>query len=160
MTDPIAVRSATADDQPGITQLIRDAHLNPRDLDWRRFVVADAGGRLVGCAQVRVHRLGTREVASVAVSAKHQGSGIGRRLVEAILAHERDTIYLMTERHTEGYFERFGFKRMPAAAAPPDFRRQYRIGVIATTVLSLVARRRLRIVPMRRAAPPPTPPPT
>jgi amino-acid N-acetyltransferase len=150
--DSISIKPATAADQEHIARLIREARLNPRDLDWRRFVVADTRGTLVGCAQIQVHARGTRELASVAVTPRLQGSGIGGRLVESILAQEPGTIYLMTRRETAGYFERFGFRRIAAADAPSDFRRQFRIGQAITTLISPLARRRIRIVPMRRPA--------
>jgi N-acetylglutamate synthase-like GNAT family acetyltransferase len=148
--DSIWIRPATAADRDRISGLIREARLNPRDLDWRRFMVADAGGTLVGCAQVRVHANGTRELASVAVTADRQGSGMGGRLVESILSQESGVVYLMTRRETAGYFERFDFQRVDAADTPSDFRRQYRIGQVITTLVSPLARRWIRIVPMRR----------
>jgi N-acetylglutamate synthase-like GNAT family acetyltransferase len=146
---PISLRPATASDQGAISGLIREVRLNPRDLDWRRFLVADDAGTLVGCAQVRVHAGGTRELASVAVTLDRRGSGIGSRLVEAILARESDVMYLMTRRETMRYFERFRFRPIAPAEAPADFRRQFRIGQVITTIVSPLARRRIRIVPMR-----------
>jgi N-acetylglutamate synthase-like GNAT family acetyltransferase len=148
--DSISIRPATVADQDAIAGLIREVRLNPRDLDWRRFVVADDEAGLIGCAQVRVHARGTRELASVAVTADRRGSGIGGRLVEAILAREPEELYLMTRRETSGYFERFGFRRIAPAEAPADFRRQFRIGQAITTIISPLARRRIRIVPMLR----------
>jgi len=149
--ESISIRPATAADQGAIAGLIREVRLNPRDLDWRRFVVAaDTGAGLVGCAQVRVHATGTHELASVAVTAARRRSGIGGRLVEAILAREPDVIYLMTRRETASYFERFGFRRIAPAEAPADFRRQFRIGQVFTTIISPLARRWIRIVPMLR----------
>jgi amino-acid N-acetyltransferase len=150
--DSLAIRPATLADQGAISGLIREVRLNPRDLDWRRFLVAGAGAGLLGCAQIRVHPNGTRELASVAVTADRRGSGIGGRLVEAILARESEDVYLMTRRETESYFERFGFRRIAAAEAPSDFRRQYRISQVITTVISPLARRWIRIVPMRRGS--------
>jgi N-acetylglutamate synthase-like GNAT family acetyltransferase len=150
--ESVSIRPATAADQDAISGLIREARLNPRDLDWHRFLVADTGAGLVGCAQVRVHAQGTRELASVAVTPGRQGSGIGGRLVKSILAQEPGVVYLMTRRETERYFVRFGFRRIAAADAPSDFRRQFRIGQVITTVVSPLARRWIRIVVMRRAA--------
>jgi N-acetylglutamate synthase-like GNAT family acetyltransferase len=148
--DSVSIRPATATDQGAIAGLIREVRLNPRDLDWRRFVVADDAETLVGCAQVRVHARGTHELASVAVTADRRGSGIGGRLVEAVLARELDDTYLMTRRETASYFERFGFRRIAPAEAPSDFRRQFRIGQVFTTIISPLARRWIRIVPMLR----------
>jgi N-acetylglutamate synthase-like GNAT family acetyltransferase len=150
--DSISIRPATGADQGAISRLIREARLDPRDLDWHRFLVAGAGAEVVGCAQVRVHSRGTRELASVAVTPGRQRSHIGGRLVESILAQEQSVVYLMTRCETEGYFERFGFRQIAAADAPADFRRQFRIGQVITTLISPLARRRIRIVPMRRSA--------
>jgi N-acetylglutamate synthase-like GNAT family acetyltransferase len=154
--EAVSIRPATIADQHAISGLIREARLNPRDLDWRRFVVAaDTRAGLVGCAQVRVHARGTRELASLAVTAARQGTGLGRRLVEAILASEPHDVYLMTRRETASYFERFGFRRIAPSDAPADFRRQFRIGQAITTIISPLARRRIRIVPMLRRRPDP-----
>ena len=60
VTDRPLIRAATEADAEAIRDLIHTAELNPRDLDWRRFLVADDGGAVVACAQVRVHGRGTR----------------------------------------------------------------------------------------------------
>ena len=90
------IRPATAGDQAAITSLVRQAHLNPRDLDWRRFVVAVDGDRVVGTVQVRIHRRGSRELASLVVEPTHRGSGLGGRLVETVIGDVPGTLYLMT----------------------------------------------------------------
>jgi N-acetylglutamate synthase-like GNAT family acetyltransferase len=146
------IRPAAAGDQAAITSLIRQAHLNPRDLDWRRFVVAVDGERVVGTVQVRIHRRGSRELASLVVEPSHRRSGLGGRLVETVIGEVSGTLYLMTLRETEGFFRRFGFGAVKAGSTPADFRRQFRIGQIATAIFSIPARRRLRIVAMRREA--------
>ena len=58
----------------------------------------------------------------------------------------------MTRHGTEGYFARFGFQAVEAASTPADFRRQFRIGQIATAIFSIPARQRIRILAMRREA--------
>ena len=84
----MTIRSATEDDQHAITRLVHDARLDPNGLDWRRFTVADEGGRIVGCAQLKIHRHGTRELHLLAVEPERRGAGIGSRLVEALLEQE------------------------------------------------------------------------
>jgi len=57
-----------------------------------RFVLAERGGELVGCASYQIHpEIGNAEAASVeivsvAVRADVRRHGVGRRLVEAVLA--------------------------------------------------------------------------
>jgi N-acetylglutamate synthase-like GNAT family acetyltransferase len=151
-TKTMTIRPAGAGDQAAITDLVRQARLNPRDLDWRRFVVAVEVERVVGVAQVRLHGHGTREVASLVVESSHRRSGLGSKLVETLIADTPGTLYLMTRRETEGYFARFGFQAVAAASTPADFRRQFRIGQIATAIFSILARQRIRIIAMRRQA--------
>jgi N-acetylglutamate synthase-like GNAT family acetyltransferase len=147
----IDIRPADARDQPAISALVRGAHLNPRDLTWRRFVVADDGGVVVGCAQVRVHGRGSRELASVVVAPTHRGAGIGSRLVEAILAGEQGVLHLFTEVGTVPYFERFGFRRAGDRPVPADLRTAVRVARLIGPLASLASRRRVRIVLMVRA---------
>jgi hypothetical protein len=44
--------------------MVREARINPRNLHWSRFLLAEEGGRIVGIGQVKIHKNGTREVAS------------------------------------------------------------------------------------------------
>jgi N-acetylglutamate synthase-like GNAT family acetyltransferase len=102
--------------------------------------------------QVRIHRRGSRELASLVVEPSHRRSSLGSRLVETVIEDAPGTLYLMTIRETEAFFRRFGFGAVKAGATPADFRRQLRIGQVATAIFSIPARRRLQIVAMRREA--------
>ena len=64
---PVVIRPANADDQFAITAIARAAWLNPFDLDWRRFLLAQWGQDIIGIGQVRPHKDGSRELASIAV---------------------------------------------------------------------------------------------
>jgi N-acetylglutamate synthase-like GNAT family acetyltransferase len=140
------IRPATAADGGAIRAIVSEARLNPRDLDWRRFLVADDAGAVVACAQVR-------ELASVAVLAVRRGEGIGRRIAQAAIAREPvRPLYVYTESRTEDFWARLGFAVITGDAVPRDLRGPLRIARVAMRVLSLVARRRYRIVVMRRDA--------
>jgi hypothetical protein len=56
----------------------------------------------------------------------------------------------MVNEKRAGYYEQFGFRRVDASQLPADFRREYRIGRIVTTLMSLFRRDRVRIVPLKR----------
>jgi N-acetylglutamate synthase-like GNAT family acetyltransferase len=145
------IRAAAAADAPAIRGLIRQAQLNPLDLDWRRFLVADDHGEVVACSQVRVHGGGTRELASVAVAPSHRGRGLGRAIAEAAIAREPvRPLYLYTESRIEAFWTKFDFRPVEGEAIPRDLRASLRIARIATAVFSVVARARYRIVVMRR----------
>jgi amino-acid N-acetyltransferase len=118
------IRPAIETDQPVIRRMIREAGINPMSLNWPNFIVAEEGGRTVGVAQVKRHRDGSRELASVAVVPERQGEGIGSALVRELVArHGHDVLHLTCLPARQGYYERFGFRRLERSEYPPYFRR-------------------------------------
>ncbi|MDQ2691155.1 MAG: hypothetical protein M3Y68_03910 [Chloroflexota bacterium] len=51
----ITIRRAGQDDQQEIVSLIRQARLNPRNLHWENFLVAEENGKIVGIRQIKTH---------------------------------------------------------------------------------------------------------
>jgi len=148
------IRPATEADAGTIRSIIRQAQLNPRDLDWRRFIVADDGGQVVATAQVRHHAEGTRELASVAVRSDRQGEGIGRRISEAAIAREPGRpLYLYTEGRTVEYWGKFGFREIGDGEVPPDLFKAVRFARRLIGIYSAVFRKGYRIAVMRRDEP-------
>lgn len=86
----------------------------------RDFFVAESGGGVVGCSALHVDWEDLAEVRSVAVDPGHQGSGIGRALVDACVREARDLgitrVYALTYR--PGFFERMGFHRVEKESLP------------------------------------------
>lgn len=150
MLTAIKIRPAVEADEPTIKSMVRAARINPRNLHWGRFLVAEDRGRIVGVRQVKVHKGGTREVASGVVLPEYRRRGFSAELMHAVLARERGSLYLMCDEKWSRYYERFGFRRTKPTELPPDFRKEYRIGRIVTSVLSLFVRRNIRIIPMKR----------
>jgi N-acetylglutamate synthase-like GNAT family acetyltransferase len=148
----VEIRPARERDQPAITAMIRRAGLNPAGLQWAHFTVAEQAGRIVGVVQVRVHPDGARELASLAVASEFRGNGVATRLVDAVLRDETTEVYTLIDRRFVDHFQRWGFERVEVAQLPRSVRRVYRIGRVVTTLGSVVARRRIRIVPLRRPA--------
>jgi len=100
--DDTTVRPATLGDAKAIYSLIgrHREELVPRSLGniveaIDRFVVARCGGETVGCAAYQIHpeigdaEAATVEIVSVAVEGAFRRRGIGRRLVEAVVAGVR-----------------------------------------------------------------------
>ena len=141
---PPTLRDATAEDQPTIRQIVRAANINPTGLDWPRFIVAEDGGAIVGVGQVKPHRDGTRELASIAVLPARQGQGIGTAIMQELLRRESGTLYLTCRSRLQGYYERFGFRRLEPGDYPPYFARML-------PILNTVGRFfRVQIIVMRR----------
>ena len=121
----IFLRAATVEDQATIRRTIRSARLNPLDLHWQRFVVAQAGDQIAGFGQVKILSDGTPELASLAVLPEYQNSGIGSCIVWTLIDRTPGPLYLRCAGHNEGYYQRFGFRTLAPAEMPRSLRRMY-----------------------------------
>ena len=141
----VTIRPATKADQSTIVRLVREANLNRMSLRWPHFLVAEEDGAIVGIGQVKTHGDGSRELASMVVVPERRGLGIGRALIESLIARYPDEVlHLTCRRELGGYYERFGFRRLISSEYTPYFRR-----LIPT--LNFVARLfRTQILVMRR----------
>ena len=128
MNGKFELRAARLGDAEKIFALI---HLNrdqlvPRSMgniieNVDRFVVAEAGSDLVGCATYQIHpeigeaEAATVEIQSVAVRAPYRRQGIGKALIEAVLARfaafgPKDAIVLT---FAPEFFTSLGFREIP-----------------------------------------------
>jgi amino-acid N-acetyltransferase len=146
----ITIRPARSEEQETIVSLIRQAKLNPRNLDWQNFFVGEDNGQIVGIRQVKVYPQGTREVASGFVLPEYRRRGISAQLMRELLARETGPLYTMVNEKRAPYYEQFGFQRVAVNRLPSDFRREYWLGRIVTTLMSIFSKERVRIVPLKR----------
>lgn len=129
MTPPYRLRPATAADDAAIKALIRAAQINPLGLNWRRFWVAvDKNGRLLACGQIKQHRDGAHELASIAVIEEWRGQGVARAIIERLIAGHSGPLWLTCISRLTPFYEKFGFVEVTAVAEmPPYFRRVTRL---------------------------------
>jgi N-acetylglutamate synthase-like GNAT family acetyltransferase len=97
-----------------------------------------------------VYEQGTREVASGFVLPEYRRRGISAQLMNALLARETGPLYTMVNEKRASYYEQFGFRRVEVSQLPADLRKEYRIGRIVTTLISIFRRERIRIIPLKR----------
>jgi N-acetylglutamate synthase-like GNAT family acetyltransferase len=131
MTMPslVTYRPAVEADAGAIRRLIFRVGINPRDLDWRRFIVAfDPQGRLVGCGQVKPHTDGSRELASIAVRPQWRSRGVASEIIRRLMADAGPPLWLMCRSNLDGFYRRYGFARIAEPDRMPRyFRRLYRL---------------------------------
>ncbi len=81
----------------------------------RDFMVADAGGTIVGCAGLKVTWHDLAEIISLAVAPEYQGRGVGRQLVSPLIEEARrigiPTVFALT--YQIAFFRRQGFQIVP-----------------------------------------------
>ena len=128
--EPVAfrLRPACVEDERILRSLVRKEHLNPMGIHWPRFTVAvDQNDMVIGCAQVKVHFDGSRELASLVVDESWRGEGIARALITSLLNEHPGVIYLTCTARLEPLYQHFGFRTLSAGEMPPYFRRIYRL---------------------------------
>jgi len=118
------LRPAVEQDFPHIQKLIISGQINPSGLDWRRFVVIEQAGSIIACGQIKPHRDGCQELASIAVQPEFRGQGIARKIIEHLMAeYGGGPLYLMCRSSLGPLYEKFGFRVLSQEEMPKYFRR-------------------------------------
>jgi amino-acid N-acetyltransferase len=125
----IVLRAAVSADAAALHALIashlEEGRLLPRTLDELtshapRFVVAVAGGQVVGCAELAPLSQEVAEVRSLVVSRDARRLGVGVRMVEELAVRARREGYrrLTAFAHDPAFFVRRGFSIVPHTWVP------------------------------------------
>ncbi|MFN2139626.1 MAG: GNAT family N-acetyltransferase [Candidatus Promineifilaceae bacterium] len=129
MAANFTIRTAIESDQPVIKDLIHEAGINPLGLHWSRFLVAaNQEGTVVGCGQVKPHRDGSRELASLAVARDWRRRGVAGEIIRALQQKHEAPLWLTCMDQLVSFYQPFGFVRIESAAEMPAyFRRIFRL---------------------------------
>lgn len=131
----VRFRNAQPKDALAIRRLIYQVHINPLNLNWRRFLVAvDRTGAIIAVGQVKSHGDGTRELASIAVRPEHHSLGIGSAMIQQLLAENELPLFLTCRASLEPFYEKFGFRAISVAEMSPYFSRIYQISRFAKKI--------------------------
>jgi N-acetylglutamate synthase-like GNAT family acetyltransferase len=122
-----SLRPATEADFPAIKALIKEAHINPTRLDWRRFTIAVLGEDVIGCIQLKPVSGDLMELASLVGHPSHRHQGIARALIEHLLSDAPRPIYLTCRSGLEEFYEKFGFQKLDVEDMPAYYRRMKRL---------------------------------
>ncbi len=148
----VKIRPASEVEQPEIKRIVKQAGINPRQLDWQRFLVAEDEGKIVAIGQVKPHGAEVRELASIAVVPERQGQGLGSEIIAALLACEKGKLYLTCINKMEQYYPRFGFRVLKFKEMPPYFRRSFFWVNVVVRLIGILRGRKMYILVMERAA--------
>jgi N-acetylglutamate synthase-like GNAT family acetyltransferase len=115
---------AKTKDMPAIRSLIRETGINPLGLDRQRFIVAvNSDHQVIGTGQIKIHRDGARELASIAVRPDWRRQGVARAIIERLLSENSGILYLTCREHLGQFYARFGFQVIERYEMPAYFRR-------------------------------------
>lgn len=108
-----------------VTSNLEAGHLLPRSLDdirehISRFIVAEAAGRVVGCAELARLSPSVAEVRSLVVEESQRGQKIGSRLIAHLATSGTVAGYTMlcAFTHDPAHFVRLGFTIVPHIWVP------------------------------------------
>jgi amino-acid N-acetyltransferase len=89
------------------------------------YVVARHDDRIIGCAALRQYAGGLAEIGALAVAEDRHGAGVGRRLVETLVAAARERglqrVFALTLQ--DGFFHRLGFETVQVSELPQKIAR-------------------------------------
>ena len=122
MTSPgVSIRSAGVNDAGEILRLVNELAIQqillPRSPasvieNIRDFHVVEVDGRFAGCAALHVVWSDLGEIRSLAVDPQHQKLGLGRQLVDSVVAEANGMgiprLFAFT--YVQGFFEKMGFR--------------------------------------------------
>lgn len=110
--DAYAVRWTVFVDEQGVDP---DIEIDEHE-DQAVHFVAYGGDKPVGAARLREPNPGVGKVERLAVVADYRGSGLGRKLIEAVERHARetgiDTLTLHGQVRVAEFYEHLGYKRV------------------------------------------------
>jgi amino-acid N-acetyltransferase len=96
-------------------------------LDWHHFVVAiDRHERVIGCGQIKVHRGGARELASLVTAPEWRGLGVGGAIVRWLMDDAGPPLWLMCRSDLAGFYLKFGFREVGGEEPKPRYFRRMR----------------------------------
>jgi N-acetylglutamate synthase-like GNAT family acetyltransferase len=122
------LRPAVEGDAVKIRNLIHRVGINPMDLNWKHFIVAEMpDGLFIGCAQLKPHKDKSLELASIAVEEMFRSQGVARALIEHLLTQSPRPVYLMCRPALGSFYEQYGFRVIGPDLMPPYFRRILRL---------------------------------
>ncbi len=147
MTETYTIRTAGAADEATIKAMIRAEQLDPLNVHWQNFLVAEdiSMGRIIGIGQVKPYRSG-RELGSLVVAADRRQIGVGGAIINALIARERGSLLLFCLAFREPYYAKFGFRRCGLRDLRGEFKLKYAVGMAFTRLIGR------RLIVMQRLA--------
>jgi len=122
LEQPYSLRQAHRTDSRAIRALIRMVGINPLGLDWRKFIIAvDEQGSLIGCGQIKTHKDGSLELASIAVRPGRTLQGVATLIIRELLNSSKRPVYLTCRFGLNSFYEKFSFTQIPSEEMPPYF---------------------------------------
>jgi N-acetylglutamate synthase-like GNAT family acetyltransferase len=110
----MTISEALPEDGPALLRLAGSLGLDYNGMEADRFWIAKTEGRLAGIVGLKRHA-DCRELVALGVDPAFRSRGLGRTLIEALMAGAEGDVYLATI--IPEFFERCGFRKVQDAPA-------------------------------------------
>jgi N-acetylglutamate synthase-like GNAT family acetyltransferase len=117
----LRIRTATAADERLIKSLINRAQLDPSNVHWKNFVVAEHEGEVIGIGQLKPYSDCT-ELGSLVTLKAYRGKGVAASIIQALEDKATFPLYLICRDIMESYYESFGYKKISFKETPTSLR--------------------------------------
>ena len=142
------VRTAEYSDWKEIKAIIRQTRLNPFGLDWQKFVIAvSVDNTIVGIGQLKRHRGGIVEMASIAVIKSWRGKGVSKSVIDQLLQQGKRNLWLTCRSSMRSFYRQFSFREIRDRNHAPF---PYRVILRISSLIRLFSKRRDYIAVMFR----------
>ncbi len=143
MSASVHIRPARGEEQAHLRSLIRAAQLDPMNVHWENFLVAEEDKRIIGIGQVKPYP-GARELGSLVVVKRKRERGVGAAIINALIARESGPLFLFCLQFREPYYTKFGFRRVFMRDLPRSLKFKYTFGWTVTRLF------RYQLIAMKR----------
>ena len=113
----LSIRAATAADDKLIKSMINRAQLDPSNVHWENFLLAENEGEVIGIGQLKPYSDCT-ELGSLVTLRAYRGKGVAASIIKALEAKARFPLYLICRDIMEAYYESFGYKKISFQETP------------------------------------------
>lgn len=145
----MVIRPATEADRGAILGLMRPRDYNRVNLRVECFLVATEADAVIGIGQIKRHRDGTAELASLVVAADRRGEGIGQALVRALVARHQGPLYLFCLAALANFYAALGFQRVARRQLPLTLALIHGLGNTVGRIPLLWGGARLQVIAMQ-----------
>jgi amino-acid N-acetyltransferase len=120
-----SLRPATAQDIWPIRWLVFTAGLDPTQIRWSQFWVAEAQGQIIACGQLRTFAA-AQELGSLVVARRYRHQGIGRLLAQQLIQQATQPLYLeCLGQKLVKFYQSLGFVKTELSQLPPALKRKF-----------------------------------
>jgi N-acetylglutamate synthase-like GNAT family acetyltransferase len=124
---PYCIRPARRKDRGLLLATIVKTGLNPLGFTWQPFILAEnEEGSFLGCAQLKTHRDGVLELASIYVIPSCRGQGIAGDLIQTLISPVSSKIWLTCRASLAPFYTQFGFRWVNPPDPMPDYFKRVR----------------------------------